>query len=41
VNVLNVWVIQFHTVIFNAQSIFPYITELIKQTKKKKLMKRT
>jgi hypothetical protein len=33
VNVLDIWVIQFHTVIFNAQSIFPYITELIKPKK--------
>jgi len=40
VNVLGVWVIQFHTVIFKAQSIFPYITELMKPGKKKR-MKRT
>lgn len=30
---LDVWVIQFHTAIFNAQSIFPYIKELMKQKK--------
>jgi len=34
VNVLDIWIIQFHTVIFNAQSIFPHITELMKQKKK-------
>ena len=38
---LDVWAIQFHTVIFNVQSIFPYITELMKTKKKKTNEKNT